>query len=252
MVLERAVFAALKKIPWRKPPRLPKGIRFYAVGDIHGRVDALENVLARIDADRLSRPITRTVEIFLGDYVDRGPATREVLDTLLARGRAHELVLLKGNHEIFFLEFLNNPSMFDVWRQNGGLATLISYGLKPSLKPNADEQRELARAFRETVPAAHREVLAGAPSSLQLGDFFFVHAGVRPGVPLKEQRDDDLLWIRNDFLLHDGGFEKIIVHGHTPVAEPEVYFNRINLDVGAYATGRLACMAAENGAIGFI
>src|SRR5262249_7555317 len=149
-----------------------KGIRIYAIGDIHGRADALENVFARIDADRLFRPITRSVEIFLGDYVDRGPATREVLDLLLARGRMHEVVLLRGNHEVFFLEFFNNPSLFDMWRQNGGLATLMSYGLKPSLKPNADEQRELARAFREAVPAAHHEVLAGAPSSLKLGDFF--------------------------------------------------------------------------------
>lgn len=246
------MFEALREQPWRKLPGLPKGLRVYAVGDVHGRADALESVFARIDADRASRPITRTVEIFLGDYVDRGPASRAVLDLLVARSRLHEVLTLKGNHEVFFLDFLENPSHLEAWRQNGGLATLISYGLKPSLKPSAAEQDELAKELRSAVPPTHLTLLARAPSWFKCGDFFFAHAGVRPGIPLEQQRDDDLLWIRNEFLLHEKAFEKIIVHGHTPVAAPEVHFNRINLDIGAYATGQLACLAADNRSIGFV
>ena len=246
------VFKSLSQIPWRHLPRIPAGLRLYAIGDVHGRLSALEDVFARIDADRAERPVTRSVEIYLGDYVDRGPASREVLEALLARAYQKELLLLKGNHEVLFLQFFDDPSLFDVWRQNGGLATLMSYGLKPSFKPTANELRDLAREFRHVVPAAHRELLTKAPACFKYGDLFFVHAGVRPGVPLDLQKEEDLLWIREDFLLHERAFEKIIVHGHTPVAAPEVLFNRINLDIGAYATGRLACMVFDNDTVGFV
>ena len=242
----------LKKTPWRKHPRIPTGLRFYVVGDIHGRADALRNVFSRIDADRAAWQFKRPVQIFLGDYVDRGPASREVLELLSERSHMYETVLLRGNHEVMFLEFFGNPAMLDLWRQNGGLQTLISYGLKPSLRPNAEEQRELAENLAIRVPRAHRQFIAAMPTSFSCGDFFFVHAGVRPGTPLKEQKEEDLLWIREDFLLHERDFEKVIVHGHTPVLEPDVRSNRINLDLGAYATGKLACMVIEGGTIAFI
>lgn len=242
----------LKTAPWRKHPRIPKGVRIYAVGDVHGRADALKNVFTRIDADRRARPATRTVEIFLGDYVDRGGASREVLDLLIARSHTDELLLLKGNHEELFLEFFDNPALLSSWRQYGGLQTLISYGLKPSLNPTADEQKQLAREFTAKVPARHRKMLSELPTSFKFGDFFFVHAGVRPGVPLEQQKEHDLLWIREEFLLHERDFEKIIVHGHTPVPEPDVHRNRINLDIGAYATGKLACLVIEEKRLGFI
>src|SRR5439155_17139587 len=160
--------------------------------------------------------------------------------------------LLKGNHETLFLDFFDNPLLLSNWRQYGGLQTLISYGLKPSLNPSAEEQKELAREFGERVPRAHRKMLAELPLSFKFGNFFFVHAGVRPGIPLSDQKEDDLLWIREEFLLYERDYEKIIVHGHTPVSEPEVHSNRINLDIGAYATGKLACLVIECGTIGFI
>lgn len=242
----------LKKTPWRKHPQIPAGLRVYAIGDVHGRADALRDVFARIDADTASWSGRRPVQVFLGDYVDRGPASREVLDLLIARGRTHETLLLKGNHESMFMAFFANPSMLANWRMNGGLQTLISYGLKPSLNPTAEEQTELAEQLAIRTPRAHRKLIEGMPMSFTCGDFFFVHAGVRPGVPLKEQKEEDLLWIREDFLLHERDYEKVIVHGHTPVAAPEVHRNRINIDTGAYATGRLTCLVIDGATIGFL
>jgi len=242
----------LKKLPWRKPAGIPKGLRLYAVGDVHGRADALRDVLARIDDDIKRRPAERAIQVFLGDYVDRGPQSREVLNLLIARHRTHELLPLKGNHEVMFLDFFKNPSMLTNWRQQGGLQTLMSYGLKPSLNPGAAERQDLASNLGRSVPPEHLQFIAGLPTSFKCGDFYFVHAGIRPGVALGDQRDDDLLWIREEFLLHEREYEKIIVHGHTPVPEPDVRTNRVNLDVGAYATGRLACMVIEGSAIGFI
>jgi len=242
----------LENKPWRKHPRLPKGLRIYAVGDVHGHDGALKDVFARIDADRAARQTARPVQIFLGDYVDRGPASREVLERLISRAREHEMLLLKGNHEALFLDFFNNPSLLSNWRQYGGLQTLISYGLKPSINPNELEQQDLARELAKVVPAAHRQFLAALPCSFTCGDFFFVHAGVRPSIALNKQKEEDLLWIRDDFLVHERNFKKIIVHGHTPVPEPDVRSNRINLDTGAYATGKLTCMVVEGETIGFV
>ena len=224
----------------------------YVIGDVHGNADALRDVFNRIDADKPLWAIRRPVQIFLGDYVDRGPASREVLDLLITRSHADELLLLKGNHEAMFLEFFENPSLLGHWRQFGGLQTLISYGLKPSINPSPDEQKELARKLARSIPPAHRELIAAMPLSFSIGDFFFVHAGVRPGIPFKLQKEEDLLWIREDFLLHEREYEKIVVHGHTPVAEPDVRPNRINIDVGAYATGRLACLVIEGETLAFI
>src|SRR5260221_10773854 len=132
--------------------------------------------------------------------------------------------------------------MLGHWRQFGGLQTLISYGLKPSITPTPDEQKDLARELTERMPPAHRKLIAAMPLSFPVGDFFFVHAGVRPGIPFKDQKQEDLLWIREDFLLHERDYEKIVVHGHKPFAEPDVSSNRVNLDVCAYATGTPACL----------
>ena len=243
----------LTKLPWRQPRRIPAGLRIYAVGDVHGNINALRSVFSRIDNDLASAdPNTRAVQIFLGDLVDRGPASREVLDQLINRSFAHEMLMLKGNHEAMLLEFLDNPSLLSHWRQYGGLQTLISYGLKPSINPTPDEQRALARELASRISRLQRNLLTTMPTSYTCGDFFFVHAGVRPGVPLKAQKEEDLLWIREDFLLHERDFEKIIVHGHTPVAEPQVHSNRINLDTGAYATGQLTCLVIDGQTLAFI
>jgi len=233
-------------------PRLPDGVRVYAVGDVHGRADLLEQLFARIDADLARRPVATEIEIFLGDYIDRGPKSAEVLSQLIQRGKTHRTICLKGNHEIYILEFLRNPAILKSWGQFGGLTTLLSYGLKPSLNPGEEERGQLAEELERALPQSHRQFLAAMPLSFTCGDFFFVHAGVRPGEALSRQRDEDLLWIREEFLFHEDAFEKIIVHGHTPVMEPEVRRNRINIDTGAYATSRLTCLKLEGDEISFI
>ena len=236
----------------KSKPRVPEGIRIYAIGDIHGRADLLDAVFERIDSDLAKTPNPHSIEVFLGDYIDRGPASREVLDRLVARKRTFRAVFIKGNHETYLTSFATNPPILEDWQRLGGLETLMSYGIAPSINANAAEQLRLAAAFDQALPESHREFLSDLKLSFTCGDFFFVHAGVRPGIPLKKQREEDLLWIRQDFLMSEDDFSKIVVHGHTPVLEPEIRSNRINIDTGAYATGRLTCLKLEDSRIDFI
>jgi serine/threonine protein phosphatase 1 len=229
----------------RHPPRLPEGVRIYAIGDVHGRVDLLDQVFSRIDAHLAAYPIAHPLQVLVGDYIDRGPASREVLDRLIYRARTRQTVFLRGNHETFIFEFLRRPAVLGDWGRLGGLETLLSYGLKPSFNPDAATQKELAIALRAALPMSHRIFLESLHMSFNCGEFFFAHAGVRPGVPLAKQREEDLLWIREEFLLHEEDFGKIIVHGHTPVREVDIRRNRINIDTGAYATGRLTCLVIQ-------
>jgi serine/threonine protein phosphatase 1 len=231
---------------------VPEGVRLYAIGDVHGRSDLLYQLFARIDADLACRPSPRPTEIYLGDYVDRGPGSREVIDLLIARRCSRPLICLKGNHETFVSEFIRTPAMLAEWQHYGGLETLLSYGLKPSMNADERQQIELSSAFERALPELHRRFLSGLPSSFTCGDYFLVHAGVRPGIPLRQQREADLLWIREDFLFHEEPFSKVIVHGHTPVMQPEVRPNRINIDTGAYATGQLTCLVLEGDEMFFL
>jgi serine/threonine protein phosphatase 1 len=233
-------------------PLVPDGLRIYAVGDIHGRADLLEQLFARIDEDLKDHPIGETIHIFLGDYIDRGQHSAAVLDLLIERAGTHRMTCLKGNHEIYLTDFLEDPRILGAWAQYGALPTLASYGLTPTMNAGPKEQETLALGLRNALPKSHERFLAGLKLTFTCGDFFFVHAGVRPGTPLSRQREEDLLWIRDDFLLHEEPFEKIIVHGHTPVLEPDVRRNRINIDTGAYATGRLTCLKLEHDKILFI
>lgn len=233
-------------------PLVPEGLRIYAVGDIHGRADLLKKLFSRIDEDINGNPIAETLHIFLGDYVDRGKDSAEVIDLLIERASAHRLACLKGNHEIYLTEFLENPGILGAWAQYGALPTLASYGLTPALNASPKEQSALSAGLSSAMPESHAHFLASLKLCFTCGDYFFVHAGVRPGTPLSRQREEDMLWIRDDFLLHEEPFEKIIVHGHTPVIEPDVRKNRINIDTGAYATGRLTCLKLEHDKILFI
>ena len=226
-------------------PTLPEGVRIYAFGDVHGRLDLLDELLGHIAQDISGRPVARPLFVFLGDYVDRGPQSRETIDRLIAHGRDHECVFLKGNHEQVAIKCLSDRSLFDQWTRFGGVDTLVSYGVFP--KPPLDEQQivRLQAAFHEALPQAHFRFFRDLKKSFACGDFFFVHAGVRPRVDLSRQKESDLLWIRDEFLSSSEDFGKIIVHGHTPTSEVEVVPNRINIDTGAFATGRLTCLVMD-------
>lgn len=229
----------------RKKFRVPDDTRIYAIGDVHGREDLLAEMFAAIDASLLHYPVKNAVQVLVGDYIDRGPHSREVIEALVARAKRHDMIYLKGNHESYAMKFLSDPSLLTEWSQIGGVNTLLSYGVKPSFEETAAEQRKTATEFRAALPDSHHRFLRSLALSYSSGDYFFAHAGVRPGIPLAQQREQDLLWIREEFLLHEEDFGKIIVHGHTPTKEPDIRTNRINIDTGAFATGRLTCLILE-------
>jgi serine/threonine protein phosphatase 1 len=233
-------------------PRTPEGVRVYAVGDVHGRLDLLDPLLAKIDADLADHDPQMSVHVFLGDYIDRGQASAQVVERLIRRSETVPTICLKGNHEVLLLEFLENPEVLTSWSRNGGLTTLLSYGVDPLIQTDKDMRALLAEKLARAVPAHHLEFLSNLPLTFSCGDFLFVHAGLRPGIPLGRQREEDLLWIREAFLCHEAPFEKIVVHGHTPVMEPQILPNRINIDTGAYATGRLTCLRLEGEDIGLL
>jgi serine/threonine protein phosphatase 1 len=233
-------------------PAIPHGLRVYAIGDIHGRADLLNATFAAIDAHITAAPEATPIHVFLGDYVDRGPFVRDAIGLLIDRGMKYPCAFLKGNHEHFIIEFLKNPEVFLEWRHYGAFDTLISYGLTPPLAPNERQRIALSQRLNESLPEMHRGFLRMLRSSFSCGDYFFVHAGVRPGISLEQQREEDLLWIRDDFLFHEDAYEKLIVHGHTPVMNPDIRPNRINIDTGAYATGRLTCLVLEKEKMSFI
>lgn len=246
---------ALRTPPLRgtsRRARLPDGVRIYAIGDIHGCADLLDAVIERIEGHLANNPVRHHIEVFLGDYIDRGPASKRVLERLATRDRPEQMVCLKGNHESYVSEFFRSPAILQSWRTLGGLETLMSYGMKPTLNANAATQVQLAEEFKRSLPARHRQFLEQLRLTFSCGDFFFVHAGIRPGVSLEKQREEDVLWIREDFLHCEDDFGKIVVHGHTPVLEPEIRSNRINIDTGAYATGRLTCLILEGDLIDFL
>ena len=226
-------------------PSLPAELRIYAIGDIHGRLDLLNELLARISSDIALRPTVRPLYVFLGDYIDRGSASRETIDRLIEHGKTHESVFLKGNHELIAIKCLSDRGLFDQWLRLGGLETLVSYGVPAETLANGKQIAELQSAFHGALPQAHFRFFRDLKNSFECGDFFFAHAGVKPNVELSRQKENDLLWIRGEFLTSKDDFGKIIVHGHTPTREIEVAPNRINIDTGAFATGLLSCLVIE-------
>ncbi|HTF79754.1 MAG TPA: metallophosphoesterase family protein [Bradyrhizobium sp.] len=226
-------------------PSLPAELRIYAIGDIHGRLDLLSELLARISSDIALRPTARPLYVFLGDYIDRGSASRETIDRLIEHGNTHESVFLKGNHELIAIKCLSDRGLFDQWLRLGGLETLVSYGVPAETLANGKQIAELQSAFHGALPQAHFRFFRDLKNSFECGDFFFAHAGVKPNVELSRQKENDLLWIRGEFLTSKDDFGKIVVHGHTPAREIEVGPNRINIDTGAFATGRLSCLVLE-------
>lgn len=233
-------------------PSLPDGQRIYAIGDIHGRLDLLDKLLAKIEADVDRRPAARPICIFLGDYIDRGPASRETIDRLIEQRKRSECVFLKGNHESIAIRCLIDRNGFDQWMRLGGMETLHSYKISAQGVRNDKKIVALQAAFHEALPQAHFRFLRDLQTSYTAGDFFFAHAGVKPSVGLESQSESDLLWIREEFLSSDVDFGKIVVHGHTPVHEVEFRSNRVNIDTGAFATGRLTCLVIERESLSVI
>lgn len=238
------LFNLSKKAKRSSPPRVSE--RVYAVGDIHGRADLLDALHVKIIADLSHSTPAKATLVYLGDYVDRGPNSFGVLERLCGDPVAGvDRVFLKGNHEAMLLDFLADAASGMSWRQLGGLETILSYHVDIQSAMTRGGIAAIAEEFRRKFPASHRAFLQSLVTFTFLGDYFFCHAGVRPGIELESQSENDLLWIREPFLssLQDHG--KVIVHGHTPVAEPEVRSNRINIDTTAYLTHRLTCLVLE-------
>ncbi|WP_448204214.1 metallophosphoesterase family protein [Azospirillum sp. sgz302134] len=226
---------------------VPRGVRVYAVGDIHGRLDLLEQLLGQIERDAASAADLVKYIVFLGDYVDRGPQSRMVIDRLAGYpppgfGAIH----LRGNHEAAMLEFLEDARSGADWIAYGGGATIASYGIVPPAEDAPVERlAEIQHQLLAALPHHHRAFLTGLRASIAIGDYLFVHAGIRPGVPLDRQSESDLLWIRREFLTSHADHGKVVVHGHTIADQPEIRANRIGIDTGAFATNRLTALVLE-------
>jgi serine/threonine protein phosphatase 1 len=221
------------------------------VGDIHGRLDLLDQMLDIIGQDSASREPARTVFVFLGDYVDRGSDSKGVVDRLTGGLPADTAaVFLKGNHEDFLLSFLDEPISGLNWLHNGGEAALISYGVNAGAINDAlwlgkTGLMEAAALFRGLLPDEHLSFFQSLKLSYRAGDYFFAHAGVRPGVALDRQTEEDLLWIRGEFLSYPYDFGAVVVHGHTPARLPQDLHNRIGVDTLAFHTGKLTAVGLE-------
>jgi serine/threonine protein phosphatase 1 len=237
------------------PATVPAGRRVYAIGDIHGRADLLLRLLDQLRRDAQQGEFDgRPILIFLGDYVDRGFQSRDVIDILLSDAVSpFETYFLKGNHEAAMLQFLNDPSIGPRWAEYGGAETLVSYGIQPPrTRTSLDDWMRASDELKQVLPHSHLHFLSNLDLSVRIGDYVFVHAGVRPGVPLDQQSEYDMLWIRDDFLSDRKPLGAVIVHGHTPTSAPHKDSRRVGLDTGAYLSGRLTAARFEHDRVEFI
>ncbi|MEE8515739.1 MAG: metallophosphoesterase family protein [Alphaproteobacteria bacterium] len=240
--------------PSAPTPRVPQASRIYVIGDIHGRADLLDRLHDLITTDARAHPAARKRVVYLGDYLDRGYQSREVVECLLARPlEGLKAVHLRGNHEKMMLDFLEDSTIGLNWLMIGGDATLYSYGVgKAPRAGRRDDLDTVQRAFRDALPQSHLDFFRGLETYHVEGDYLFVHAGVRPGVALAKQEVRDLLWIREEFLNSTADHGKMVVHGHSIVVEPETRANRIAIDTGAFATGRLTCLVLDGDTRAFL
>ena len=224
--------------------QIPKTTRIYTVADIHGRADLLAKLLRAIKKDAAPFEAQRRILVTLGDYIDRGSESRQVIEALIHLPLdGFEAKHLKGNHEDLLLAFINDPAEAVLWLSNGGWATLLSYGFSADdLPERVDQLADIREKLITKIPKTHAAFFKSLRMCYQLGDYFFVHAGVRPGVALDQQKPQDLIWIRDKFLNSNDDFGKIVVHGHTISTKPEVKPNRIGLDTGAFYTGVMTCL----------
>lgn len=240
--------------PWRRkrdgpppvPAEVPAGQRIYAIGDVHGRFDLLRDLINRIEADNGERVGAETHVVMLGDLIDRGPQSREVIDYFV-EGPANfaQWHFIQGNHEEMLLKLIDEPDPAAVphFLRYGGRETFESYGAPQLVLDMPDRYAPDTLPFY--VPQAHRNFMRAMHDGVQFGDYFFTHAGIRPGVPLAEQDQQDLRWIRREFLGSDADHGVVVVHGHTVLEEAELRPNRIGIDTGAYRTGCLTAVGLE-------
>ncbi|MEK7246798.1 MAG: metallophosphoesterase family protein [Pseudomonadota bacterium] len=240
-------------LPGRYRP--PADTVLYAVGDIHGRSDLLDRLHAAIVRDSVQHGTKRRVIVYLGDYIDRGADSAGVVARLLGEGAGgFERRFLLGNHDTFLLDFLDgDDSVAETWMWNGGRAALESYGLSPAAEDHARGWATHLRAdLARTLPPAHLAFFRALRLNHREGDIFFVHAGLRPGVPVERQTREDMLWIRKPFLESDADFGCLVVHGHTPGPEPVIRRNRIGVDTGAWRSGQLTAAVFEGDEVAFL
>lgn len=225
---------------------VPAGQRVYAIGDVHGRLDLLVRLLASIEEDDRARRPAESHVVMLGDLIDRGPRSADVVEFFLSRRPGFAAFhFLMGNHEEAMIRSLRpkaDPREIG-WLQFGGMETLASYGVAEEVFDLLGWQ--LSDELRLHVPRAHIEFITGFEDSLRFGDYLFAHAGIRPGVALDRQSSRDLRWIRREFLEDESDHGAIVIHGHTITAEPEFRPNRIGIDTGAYCSGVLTALGLE-------
>jgi serine/threonine protein phosphatase 1 len=229
------------------PPSVGEGMRVYAVGDIHGRLDLLRELMAQVIEDaRVRGPVEQLQIILLGDLIDRGPEAAGVVDLVIRLNQAWpSFTCLMGNHEeVFQMALAGDLGALQFFTRIGGRETLLSYGIEEALVDGDDEDRLHVRML-ECVPHAHRDFITGLPHSLTIGDYVFVHAGIRPGIAIDQQRPRDLHWIRQEFLRCEERHPGMVVHGHNITEEVDEQSNRIGIDTGAYASGRLTAIGLE-------
>ncbi len=231
---------------WERPPAISEGQRVYAVGDVHGRDDLLGALLARIEADVAAHPVREATIVFLGDLIDRGPASAAVVERLRTyRPLDLRTEYLAGNHEEVLLRILEGEGgLIADWLTFGGAQCARSYGLSASALASMLPE-DAVEALRAAIPAEHQAFLASFADTLRAGDYLFVHAGIRPGIALAEQAQIDLRWIRDPFLEHSSRHELMVVHGHTITKEVDERIGRIGIDTGAYKHGVLTALVLE-------
>jgi len=243
------------KTPEAAPHNAPENTRIYAIGDIHGTLPPLLELHERIMAEEKKRaPKERKVIIYLGDYIDRGLQSKEVIEHLISAPLpGFEQIFIKGNHEHAMMEFLRGPERKDTWLLWGGDATIQGYGvpLEHHLFNNIN-LKEIATSLAKKIPETHKKFFSKLRIQHIEGDYIFVHAGFRPGIPLAEQQDEDKMMIRDEFIYSPKNFGKTVVFGHTIFNEPFIASGRIGVDTGSYASGKLTAAVLENDKIDFI
>lgn len=241
----RSLRQLFREKPVSRPlPSVPTGERYYAIGDIHGRLDLFDALIEAIEKDDKALPAAQTTVVVLGDLVDRGPHSAAVIDRARAWKKQRKVRFIAGNHEEMFLQSFDDREMLRHFIKHGGRETLLSYGIKRK-RFNELNLKALQTELGRLVPAKHRKFISSFENMILAGDYLFVHAGIHPKRPITEQRQSDLRWIRDRFLKHTEPFSHVIVHGHTIFEKVDTAPSRIGIDTGAFRSGRLSSLVLE-------